>query len=1104
MYSPLISQSAYSLLESTLRLSEYVKQGAELGYTALGLSDHNVLHGVVEFYQLCQRYHIQPIIGLTLDYPTHDEQEQLQVYLIAKNQIGYQQLMRLSSRKMTGTERLIQQATEVTELIAIFPQKNEWQSATTVQENQAAPYFHTYFDQENCYYAVTPELLALADFSAYQNQMTAYGLRPVALEVLHSLNEEDSFALTVMAHIQEGTVLDKTEFLAQRVPIAVLESPNVQAAKFADFPEALTGVAQIVADCQVELALHQSLLPSYALPPGQSAADYLKVRCEEGLVQRRLGDRMNYRERLAYELAIIHQMGFDDYFLIVWDVMNFAHQQKIVTGAGRGSAAGSLVAYLLHITEVDPIKYDLLFERFLNPERYTMPDIDLDIPDNRREEVLQYVKTKYGQDFVAQIATFGTMAAKMALRDVSRVFGFSQSEANRWSKAVPNKLKISLTEAYEESKSFRELVELNERNQLVYQVAKRIEGLPRHVSTHAAGVVISDRSLWELVPLQAGTGDIYLTQFTMNDVETLGLLKMDFLGLRNLAIIDDTLKGIEYLTHETVTQSMIPLDDKQTYQLFQKGETAGIFQFESAGIRAVLRKLGPENLEDIAAVNALYRPGPAQMIDSFIRRKKGQETISYPDDSLQTILASTYGVMVYQEQVMQVASKMAGFSLGEADILRRAIGKKKRSVLDEQRQKFCQGAQQNGVSLATAEKVYDYIERFADYGFNRSHAFAYSVIGYQMGFLKVHYPVAFFRALLQSVQGNGKKIQEYLGEAKKQHVAIYTPSINASFMGFSFEGKQALRFGLGSIKGVRRDVAQAIIEERKAQGLFQSFDQFLLRMNQANPRFVKVEQLIPLIQIGAFDELVANRRQLLQELEGKLQNVTFSAGSADLLELMPLKTTEVTPFSPVELLTFEEELLGMYVSGHPVQKYRKIQTKLQPNSIAEVLDKQLVRILGYVKSLREIRTKKGERMAFAQVSDQSGEMSVTLFPEVYRAVRSIMKEDEVYLFEGRVEKSKFNGEWQLLVVKAQAGEYLEKELETKTCYLKIDKQHQDSAVLNELLSLLKQFKGEMPVILYYEEEKKQKMLERDLWVAETADLMEKLQELLGSENSIFK
>ncbi|MDN6409640.1 MAG: DNA polymerase III subunit alpha, partial [Tetragenococcus halophilus] len=556
-------------------------------------------------------------------------------------------------------------------------------------------------------------------------------------------------------------------------------------------------------------------------------------------------------------------------------------------------------------------------------------------------------------------------------------FGLSQSEANRWSNAIPKQMKITLEKAYDQSKALRELVNMNERNKQLFQAAKTLEGLPRHVSTHAAGVVISDQDLLDLVPLQEGSEGIWLTQFTMNDVEETGLLKIDFLGLRNLSIIADTLQSIQKMTKQDISQKDIPLDDKETLRLFQKGDTTGVFQFESAGIRNVLRRLIPETIEDVAAVNALYRPGPMQNIDTFIKRKHGQEKIDYLDSSLAPILENTYGVIVYQEQIMQIASQMAGFTLGQADILRRAISKKKKSVLDKQRRYFIEGAQNKGFSKEKANQIYDYIERFADYGFNRSHAFAYSFVAFQMAYLKVHYPAPFYKALLRSVLHTPKKLKEYLSDAKNAGVKVLNPSINQSAYSFYLNSLQEIRFGLGSIKGIRRDFIYDILAERRENGNYASLNQFLTRMNQYNSKWLKEENIRPLIAIGAFDELEENRRQAISQLEGKIQNVVYSGGSLDLLDMMALKNEALTDFSLEEKLNLEEQYLGIYLSGHPVEQFEKIKQRKKVTDISELVENTTVNLLIYGTEIREIRTKKGEQMAFLEGNDPTDETSVT-------------------------------------------------------------------------------------------------------------------------------
>lgn len=1102
MYHQLTTLSAYSLLQSTIKIPRYIAAAKKAGYKVLGLADHNVLYGALEFYQQCQNAGIKPVIGVLFDCTFGTSTMRFPLYLFAKNLSGYRLLMRLSSEKMINGHLDLSEYLTLPDLFGILPQGQGFspdQSEDLAQLSRALTDFVARFDQKSLFLGVQ-KAAATPEREWFQQ----HGLELCAYQPVAALEQAELFAVQVMEHIKNGTQIeDFRKAKEQSSETYYLEQPAELIQAFGENSEALVNNQRIAEECTLTIPLHQRLLPHFPLEEGENAADFLRKLCFEKLSERITQVTDIYRQRLDYELSVIHTMGFDDYFLIIWDVMDFAHKNEIVTGAGRGSAAGSLVAFVLAITDVDPIEYDLLFERFLNPERYTMPDIDLDIPDNRRDEILRYVRQKYGQEYMAQIATFGTMAAKMVLRDVSRVFGLSQSEANRWSKAIPNALKMTLALAYEQSNQLRELATFNERNETMFAVAKVLEGLPRHVSTHAAGVVISDKNLLDLVPLQQGSDEILLTQFTMNDVETVGLLKMDFLGLRNLSIIDNTLRGIKRVTNETVTQKAIPLNDPAVLRLFQQGDTAGIFQFESAGIRNVLRKLGPESIEDIAAVNALYRPGPMQNIDTFIRRKKGQEKVVYPDAALVPILQNTYGIIVYQEQIMQVASKMAGFSLGQADILRRAISKKKKDVLDEERRHFVEGAVANHFSAEKAEEVYDYIERFANYGFNRSHAFAYSFIGFQMAYLKVHYPGPFFAALLHSVRNNPGKLKEYLNEATRYGVAILPPSINKSGYSFYLQTEKQIRFGFSSVKGIRRDLIQDILDERKENGTFSSLDQFLLRLHQKNNKWLKEDYIRPLLSIGAFDELVTNRKQALIQLEGKIQNITYSGGSLDLLETMALKEAEVADYDLEQKLALEEEYLGVYLSGHPVQQYQKLQQLKQTIAIADLVPNERVRILFYVRQIREIRTKKGEQMAFLEGTDASKEVSITVFPTLYRHIRSDVAENAVLYVEGKVEVSRYNGEIQLIADKIELAEKAQAQLTDQTCYLKITRDVETNH-LQELSQLLRKHRGRVPVVLFYESNGKKVLLTEENWLKKDEEMERKLGHLLGEENVVFK
>lgn len=1081
----LYTKTSYSLLRSTLTINEYVKSAKARGYSAIAITDENVLYGAVEFFQACKKYQMIGIIGLELDFYFEESAERILFY--AKNVAGYQELMRLSSTRMMAEKPLTLTEYKINgeNLITVLPVNRLYDPSEGVL-SQIAEFINGEF-----YLGITP---------ATKVSLLPENMPQLAIHEVAYLESTQAFAIKVMDHIQNGTQLPREE-LSNQLGANYLVGMQELIDGFDNNEEALVNAQKLVEVCQFDLPLHQKLLPHYPVPTQQTADAYLQELCWQKLPERISDVTEEYRQRLTRELGIIHSMGFDDYFLIVWDVMDYVHRSKIVSGAGRGSAAGSLVAYVLSITDVDPIKYNLLFERFLNPERNSMPDIDLDIPDNRRNQVLHYVHEKYGHFHVSQIATFGTMAAKMVLRDVGRVFGLSQSEANRWSKAIPNQLKITLREAYDKSEPLKRLVAHDERSNLLFQTALALEGLPRHVSTHAGGVVIGDVNLIEVVPLQNGSEDILLTQFTMSDVEAIGLLKMDFLGLRNLSIIDNAQQNIRRVYHEEIDLKNIPLDDPEVLALFQRGETSGVFQFESAGIRKVLRNLHPDSFEDIVAVNALYRPGPMQIIDQFIARKSGKEQVSYPDSSVQEILAPTYGFIVYQEQIMQVAAQMAGFSLGEADILRRAVSKKKKEILDEERRHFVGGAIGRGHSQKSAEEVYDYIERFANYGFNRSHSVAYSFVGYQMAYMKVHYPGAFYTALMQSVRNDPKKLREYIAEADRAGVKLLAPDINRSSYSFTLVEKDLIRFGLDAIKGMRRDFVSDILTTRKEEGPFKSLDQFLLRIES---RWLKNEYIAPLIFIGAFDELHPNRRELADGLEGKIQNVQYSGGSMSLLDVMSLKERPSEDFSLAERLNYEEQYLGLYVSGHPTENYPKLlkQKDLQP--ITELSVGSHGKILFYLKDVREIRTKKGEQMAFLTGNDQSGEISLTVFPQTYRRLRNELELEKVYLVQGKVERSKYDQAIQLLVEEMISAQIAEDDISDKKLFLRVQVDQDSPELHQKIAERLQLSPGKVPVVIYYEKNHRKIVLDRKFWVGVNDTLINALSDILGEQNVVIR
>ncbi|MCM3512683.1 DNA polymerase III subunit alpha [Carnobacterium inhibens] len=1101
--------SSYSLLQSTISIEELVIKAKERGYQAIALTDHNILYGLVDFYKMCKKHQIKPILGLTLDVGgIVKSEENHSIILLAKNAKGYENLMILSSKKMllAENERLtvdqIEQYSQ--DLIAITPGetgeaesflfKDDAESAATVIKK-----WQKIFPKNQFYIGVQLHLKLKSIKNKLNEVSRDTGTPTVALQDIRYIDADDEFSTAALRAIDKGETLSIQNASINGdyfLPESSLVEKQFKENDLAEEAQRTNAIADMITS---EIVLHQQLLPKFPLPTEKSTTAFLKEQCLIGLEKRVSEPDKRYIDRLEYELTVIGKMGFEDYFLIVWDVMAYAHKVKIVTGAGRGSAAGSLVAYLLGITDVDPIEYDLLFERFLNEERYTMPDIDLDFPDNRREEILQYVRNKYGKNHVAQIATFGTLAAKMALKDVSRVFGLSPSEANVWSKAIPSVLGITLEKAFKQSATLRKLVEENEKNTLLFETAKKIEGLPRHISTHAAGVVISDKPLTQYVPLQKGGGEIFLTQYPMGNVEEIGLLKMDFLGLKNLSIIDNALKLVQRETGKRLNLLNIPMQDQETLQLFRKGDMVGIFQFESAGIKSVLRRLEPSSMEDIAAVNALYRPGPMEQIDTFIKRKKGVLPIVYPHESLSEILSVTYGVMVYQEQVMQVAARMGGYTLGQADILRRAIGKKQKSIIDKERQHFTSGAAKLGYTPEVAMQVYDYIERFANYGFNRSHAVAYSFIAYQMAYLKAHYPNAFFVALLNSALNNSTKMKEYIIEAKKRAIKVLSPDINASFGGFSLINSQIL-FGFSSIKGLRRDMIDDMITNRKNDGKYKDLIDFLKRLDK---KWLKPEYIKPLIYVGAFDQFEHSRGTLLASIEGIIQSVQMSGNNIDLFELLKPKYESAPDLTIEEKLENEEHFLGTYLSGHPTEKYDSVRPWKQIVYINELTIGKTSRVLGSIKNIHKITTKKGEPMAFVTISDTSGDCSLTLFPTKYRQFIELLTDKTVLYVEGKVE-SKREGIPQIIVNQMDDVEKIAGSQTDKKCFIRIQEEQNNNETLEKMKNVMMRSKGNIPVVLYYVQSNKKIGLAEESWINDTPELIEELENLLGKENIVIK
>lgn len=1109
--------TAYSLLSSTISIQGLVEQAKKLKYTALAITDRNTLYGVLPFYQACTKLNIKPIIGMTADIESNDEETSHPVILLAEDNDGYKNLLKISSAIKTQSKEMISWKwlrAYSKGLIAITPGRQGEIEQLLLQGNreEAMIIANRYKEvfAESFYLSVQNHRDNTDVHLQNQIKMISQELHIpiIATNDVRYIEKEDAFAYECLTAIRDGVKLAGSEQKERGQPEYYLKSKEEMSELFSDIPEALENTLKIVEICNVMVETKQQLLPKYPLSEGISAMQKLKELCEMGLKERCLDNNTHYHKRLDYELNVINRMGFNDYFLIVWDFMKYAREHNILTGPGRGSAAGSLVAYVLGITDVDPMEYQLLFERFLNPERISMPDIDIDFPDNRRDEVIEYVVNKYGKNKVAQIITFGTLGAKAAMRDTARVFGFTSKEMEQISRVIPSKLGITLKQAYTESEGFRAFITASKHNKQLYETALKLEGLPRHASTHAAGIVMSEQPLVHLIPLQGGQAGSYLTQFPMEDLEEIGLLKMDFLGLRNLTLLERITKSIEISTGEKLNVKQLPLADEKTFELLRKGETTGIFQLESDGMRKVLRELQPTEFEDIVAVNALYRPGPMENIPDYIARKHGRKPVEYPHPDLQSILEVTYGVIVYQEQIMKIAAKMAGYSLGEADLLRKAVSKKNKEVLDREREHFVHGSIKKGYEESIANETYDLVVRFANYGFNRSHAVAYSMIAWQLAYLKAQYPEHFMAALLTSAIGNEDKITKYMAEAKQMGLHILPPSINSSHYPFKVE-KNGIRYSLAAIKGIGSTVLKEIIQVRRTKTYQDLFD-FSLRVSH---KTINRKVLEALVYSGSFDEFGKDRAVLLATLDVALEHAELmkpSESGTDLFEeeemfqLKP-KYVEVEPLELADKLFYEKEATGVYISAHPTSAYVDLFQSVNHQYLHELKPGQRNVLAGvYITYAKTIRTKKGEVMAFIRMSDATGEMDGVVFPETYRRYSSICNAGEILLITGNVEDRAENR--QFIIQKMQKPEELRErnKLSNPTLYLKVPLELHHPEKLNALRDVLTSYQGNVAVVLHYEATKQTIKLSSNDWVNASEACLEDLRHLLGANCVILK
>jgi DNA polymerase III subunit alpha len=1107
-------------LKSTASIVELVQNAKNKGFSAIALTDQNVMYGTIAFYKECLKAGVKPIIGLTVLVQSESKEDSsYPLVLLAQNQKGFHNLLKISSVVQTNSPTGIPMKWlrgYASGLIGITPGLKGEIEENLVKGNKEAAL--------NCarlYQEAFPKgafYLGIQNHGVATEEEISPGIKEiseilqiqlVATNEVHYLEKGDSFAHECLLSIKNGDKLQDEDRERLENDQYYLKSAKEMADLFYSTPEALENSIKIAEACNVMIELNQMNLPKYPATEGKSSGELLEELCYQGFQNRYTDPAEEHKKRLFYELDVIKKMKFEDYFLIVWDFMKFSRENGILTGPGRGSAAGSMVAYVLYITDVDPIKHNLLFERFLNPERISMPDIDIDFPDHRRDEVIEYVSNKYGKLHVAQIVTFGTLAAKAVMRDVGRVFGLNTKELDSVSRLIPSRPGTSLKSALEESEGLRNFVKESSLNKRLFEVATKLEGLPRHTSTHAAGVVLTEQPLVESIPIQSGHNDIYLTQYTMEHLEEVGLLKMDFLGLRNLSLIEKILDSIYRKTGKKLQIKEIPLQDEETFRLLSQGETTGVFQLESDGMRSVLKRLQPSHFEDIVAVNALYRPGPMENIPLYINRKHGVEAVTYPHPDLKPILENTYGVIVYQEQIMQIAAMMAGFSLGEADLLRRAVSKKKKEVLDKEREHFVQGALHKGYGKQTANEIYDLIVKFANYGFNRSHAVAYSVIAYQLAYLKAHYPLYFMAALLSSVSGSEGKIAQYIREIKDMNIDLLPPSINHSGYSFLAE-KEGIRYSLAAIKGVGIAALKEIFQARKKRKFEDLFD-FCIRVSS---RAVNRKVLEALVHSGSFDEFGEDRAVLLASIDVATQHAQLvnpnESGEEDLFAeeeafLLKPKYMQVDPIEIEQKLQLEKEVLGFYLSDHPVSIYSQYVELIGATDLTDSHPNQkYIKAIVNITELKKIRTKKGEAMAFLSISDQSGDMDAVAFPNVYKRFTVLLQRGNILLIEGKIDVR--DGKQQFVIQNARSMKETIEGLQGQkgTLYLKIGKEKETSHLLNELKEIMKKFQGNVDVVLFYEKTERSIRLGPSDRIDPSEECLKSIRNLLGKENVVLK
>ena len=1138
--------SEYSLLDGACRIGSMMDRVKELGQDAIALTDHGVMYGCIDFYKKAKEAGIKPIIGCEVyvarrgmeDRIYGVDNEAYHLVLLCKDRTGYENLCYLVSQaylkgfygKPRVDLKLLRERHEG--LIALSACLAGAIAQDLLQEDYDAARSYALelkdiFGEDNFY-------LELQDHGIPEQRAVNQGIMRLSRELnlplvvtndAHYLRREDSVIQDVLLCIQTGKTVDDPKRMKFQTDEFYLKSEEELRQLFPNCPEAFENTAKIAQRCNLDFEFHKYHLPSFPVPEGYTNEEFFRKLCEDGFSQRYENPTKEYRERLEYEIGVISRMGYVNYYLIVWDFIRYAKESGIPVGPGRGSGAASIVAYCLHITEVDPMQYGLIFERFLNPERVSMPDFDTDFCQERRGEVIAYVMEKYGSDHVAQIATFGTMAARGAIRDVGRALNFSYGETDVVAKQVPATPHITLEKALETSPRLKEMYNQDERVKKLIDTAMTLEGMPRNTSTHAAGVVITADPVYTYVPL-AKNDDTAVTQYTMTTIEELGLLKMDFLGLRNLTVIQDAQEQIQQVQPD-FDISRIPDNDQETFDMLAEGKTQGVFQLESAGITGVCINMHPNSIEDLTAIVALYRPGPMDSIPTFIANKLDPKKITYKTPLLEPILKITYGCIVYQEQVIEIFRTLAGYTMGQADNIRRAISKKKHAVIQAERQVFVYGDEKqgipgciaNGVSEEAAQSLYDEIVAFADYAFNKAHAVCYAVVSYQTAYLKCHYPRQYMAALMTSVLDSAAKISGYIAECKEMGIATLPPDVNHSFDHFTVEG-DAIRFGMGAIKNVGRGLIRTMVAKREEGGPFKSLEDFLQRMGEGELNKRAVENFI---KCGSMDCFGYHRSQLLAVYDVMMDSVASSRrrnldgqmGMFSMLQdtdaAVSIPIPQLAELKKADLMLMEKETTGIYLSGHPMIDYRPYLKNTHVVPIGVLMeedcpyeDEQIVSVAGIVQTVKLKTTRNNSMMAYVTIEDDTGGVELLVFSKVLSQYGGYLRENQPVVIVGKL-SIRDEKEPQIIVNRARhISDYVdglaeeEPERKTGTLYLRLPTQ--EDSRYRKVRAMVNMFPGTQKVVVYFADTRQCRGAQCSL----DKRLLSELQNVLGQENVVVK